>query len=127
MAGAETSRNACISICEATPHKKAEPREALSRLHAIIETKGAQMEAENYKFYKQNDTDTIWWIGTAGSKGEYLFAFDKVKIYNLFRDYPYELAPEQIAIFKKRKPVLGKIFPRQRTCQPSRNTIPNKR
>ena len=60
MAGAETSRNACISICEATPHEKAEPREVLSRLHAIIETKGAQMEAENYKFYKQNDTDTIW-------------------------------------------------------------------
>ena len=68
------------------------------------------MEAENYKFYKQNDTDTIWWIGTAGSKGEYLFAFDKVKIYNLFRDYPYELAPEQIAIFKKENPYWAKFF-----------------
>ena len=35
-------------------------------------------------FYKNNKTDTIWWIDNLESFGEHLFSFDKKHIYNLF-------------------------------------------
>ena len=52
-------------------------------------------------FYKNNDTDQIWWVDNPEKIGEHLFTFDKKKIYNLFEDYPYNLTKEQKEIFDK--------------------------
>lgn len=52
-------------------------------------------------FYKNNPSDKIWWVENLDVKGEFLFSFDKKKIFNLFRDYPYELTKKQKEIFDK--------------------------
>lgn len=61
---------------------------------------------------KEKETDQVWW----GSKGYihdgvflpydgvHLFSFDKVKIYNYFRDYPHALTPEEKEIFDRENP-----------------------
>ena len=61
-------------------------------------------------FYKQEPGDTIWWKSTPGIIGEHLFSFDKKRIFNLFRDYPHELPPEQKAIFDKENPDWKEFF-----------------
>lgn len=61
-------------------------------------------------FYKENKNDKIWWIDNLDSKGEHLFSFDKKKIFNLFRDYPHELTPEQKKIFDKENPFWADFF-----------------
>ena len=33
-------------------------------------------------FYKNEDTDLIWWVDNPEVVGEFLFSFDKKKIYN---------------------------------------------
>ena len=58
----------------------------------------------NYEFYKKNDTDIIWWVNNRKRVGEHLFTFDKKKIFNLFRDYPYELTKEEKEIFDRENP-----------------------
>lgn len=47
------------------------------------------------KFYKENESDQVWWIDTSDRDGEFLFSFDKKKVFNLFADYPHNLTPEQ--------------------------------
>ena len=55
-------------------------------------------------FYKQNKNDKIWWIDDLDSIGKHMFSFDKIKIFNLFADYPYNLTPEEKEIFDKENP-----------------------
>lgn len=52
-------------------------------------------------FYKQNENDEIWWTAELDTVGEFLFSFDKKKIYNLFADYPHNLTKEEKEIFDK--------------------------
>lgn len=66
--------------------------------------------ATEYKFYKENDTDTIWWVDNSERIGEHLFTFDKRKIYNLFADYPHRMTKEEIAIFDKESPFWADFF-----------------
>jgi hypothetical protein len=54
-----------------------------------------------YEFYKSKKSDKIWWVDNVDVLGEHLFTFDKVKIYNLFEDYPHNLIKEEKAIFDK--------------------------
>jgi len=61
-------------------------------------------------FYKENETDTIWWVDTPGRIGEFLFSFDKKTVFNLFRDYPEKLTPEQKRIFDKENPYWADFF-----------------
>lgn len=49
----------------------------------------------NDRFYKNNESDKIWWVDNPETVGEWLFSFDKKRIFNMFRDYPHELTPKQ--------------------------------
>lgn len=64
----------------------------------------------NIEFYKENNTDKVWWVDNSDKDGVFEFSFDKKKIYNLFRDYPHELTPEEKAIFDKENPYWKKFF-----------------
>ena len=55
-------------------------------------------------FYKNKETDTIWWVESLDTVGEFLFSFDKKKIFNLFADYPQNLTKEQKELFDKENP-----------------------
>lgn len=59
-------------------------------------------------FYKRKETDTIWWI--KGGVGEWLFSFDRKKVYNMYRDYPHAMTPEEVAIFDKENPFWADYF-----------------
>ena len=52
-------------------------------------------------YYKNNDSDTIWWADDLDHIGQFIFSFDRKTNYNLFADYPYSLTPEQKEIFDK--------------------------
>ena len=65
----------------------------------------------NFEFYKNNKSDSIWWIDNGGEvKGEHLFSFDKKKIYNVFADYPHNMTAEEIKIFDKENPEWAKFL-----------------
>ncbi|WP_288217987.1 hypothetical protein [uncultured Fusobacterium sp.] len=61
-------------------------------------------------FYKENENDTIWWVNDLDTKGEFLFSFDKKKIYNLFADYPHNLSKEEKEIFDRENPYWAEFF-----------------
>lgn len=61
------------------------------------------------KFYKNNEGDVIWWLDSE-CKGEWLFSFDKKKVFNMFADYPDKLTPEQKRIFDKENPEWAEFF-----------------
>ena len=63
-----------------------------------------------YKFYKENEADQVWWVDTSDRDGEFLFSFDKKKVFNLFADYPHNLTPEQKEIFDKENPYWKDFF-----------------
>lgn len=68
------------------------------------------MEQSN-KFYKHNKNDVIWWLDNADEvKGEWVFSFDKKKLYNMFADYPHNLTPEEKGIFDKENPYWADFF-----------------
>lgn len=66
------------------------------------------MNKEN--FYKNNPDDKIWWIDNPDTIGEWLFSFDKKKIFNMFEDYPWKLSKEEKAIFDKENPYWADFF-----------------
>ena len=55
------------------------------------------------------------WIDNADRVGEHEFTFDGKKIYNLFRDYPYELTAEEKEMFDKENPFWADFF-KDRYC-----------
>ena len=61
-------------------------------------------------FYKNNTNDTIYWVDHVDNIGEFLFSFDKKKIYNLFADYPHNLTLEEKRIFDKENPEWASFF-----------------
>ena len=64
---------------------------------------------KNSYWYKENDSDKIWWKET-DSKGIRIFSFDKKTEFNLFSDYPHKLSPEQKAIFDRENPEWVEFF-----------------
>ena len=68
------------------------------------------MERDELEFYKNNDNDIIFWVDNKDSVGEFLFTFDKKKIYNLFADYPYMLTKNEKIIFDKENPYWQDFF-----------------
>lgn len=61
-------------------------------------------------FYKNNESDSIWWVDDLDHIGSFLFSFDKKKIFNLFADYPHELTKEQRKIFDEENPHWKEFF-----------------
>lgn len=65
----------------------------------------------NKVWYKDDENDKIWWLDNGDEKtGEFIFSFDKITEYNLFRDYPEKLTPEQIKIFDEENPFWADFF-----------------
>ena len=61
-------------------------------------------------FYKENEDDQIWWIDDPDAIGQWLFSFDQKEIFNMFRDYPWKLTPEQKKIFDEENPYWAEFF-----------------
>ncbi|MBQ3991193.1 MAG: hypothetical protein II630_10095 [Bacteroidales bacterium] len=61
-------------------------------------------------FYKNNETDVIYWVDDPETKGEFLFSFDQEQVFNLFEDYPWKLTKEQKRIFDKENPYWADFF-----------------
>lgn len=55
-------------------------------------------------FYTDKPGGRVFWIDKIDTIGEFMFSFDKQKIYHLFRDYPNALTPEEKAIFDSECP-----------------------
>ena len=64
----------------------------------------------NKRYYKENQTDKIWWLDTSDYDGMHIFSFDKKKDFNLFADYPHNLTPEQKEIFDRENPFWANFF-----------------
>ena len=56
------------------------------------------------EFYKHKESDTIFWTTDDDELESIYFTFDKKKLFNPFRDYPYNLTKEQVEIFEKENP-----------------------
>ena len=67
------------------------------------------MEVSN-NWYKNNDSDVIWWLDTSEYEGRWIFSFDKKTKFNMFADYPYKLTKEQKEIFDKENPFWKDFF-----------------
>ena len=59
---------------------------------------------------KNEQTDKVWWKDMPDRVGEWVFSFDKVKEYNLFKDYPHNLTHEQTKIFDEENPEWVEFF-----------------
>ena len=66
-------------------------------------------------FYRNKETDKIWWVENNDMVGEFLFSFDKKKIFNLYADYPHNLTKEQKEIFDKENPYWADFFKERTT------------
>lgn len=73
-----------------------------------MRSKRGKVEQSN-RFYKSNVGDSIWWVDS-DSVGEFEFTFDKKRIFNMFRDYPWQLTAEQKAIFDRENPEWAEFF-----------------
>lgn len=62
------------------------------------------------RWYKNNPADLIWWKDTPESVGIWIFSFDKKTEFNMFRDYPHALTPEQKKIFDDENPEWADFF-----------------
>lgn len=65
---------------------------------------------KEYRLYKHEETDKIWWVDNVDYMGEYMFTFDKKTVYHLFGDYPDKLTKEQRELFDKENPYWVEFF-----------------
>ena len=67
------------------------------------------MDMPNNRFYKNNETDMIWWVET-DKIGVWEFSYDKKTVFNMFHDYPYKLTEEQKKLFDEENPFWAEFF-----------------
>ena len=70
------------------------------------------------RFYKNRKKDKIWWVDNPDQIGVFEFSFDRVKVYNLFRDYPHAMTPDEVAIFNRENPLWAEFFADRRAYEP---------
>ena len=66
--------------------------------------------AQSSEFYKNKKTDRIWWVHNPDEIGIFEFSFDRIKIYNMFQDYPNAMTPEEVKIFDRENPFWAEFF-----------------
>lgn len=71
---------------------------------------GMETEKKQLVFYKEKETDTIFWVDNSETVGIWLFTFDKKNIFNMFSDYPFKLTKQQKKIFDKENPYWADFF-----------------
>lgn len=72
-------------------------------------------ESAKMVFRKNNPDDIILWVDNANERvGEWLFTFDKQKIYNMFADYPHRLTEKERSIFDRENPEWKQFFRNRR-------------
>lgn len=59
---------------------------------------------------KNEKKQSFTWVENPDKVGEMLFTFDGETVFNLFRDYPYKLTPEQKTIFDAENPFWADFF-----------------
>ena len=64
----------------------------------------------NKIFYKNNESDHVYWVDDYEQIGVHEFSFDKKTVFNLFEDYPHKLTPEQKQIFDRENPYWANFF-----------------
>lgn len=70
-----------------------------------------------HNWYKENPNNKIWWIDNSDEVvGEFLFSFDKKKVFNLFTDYPFKLTIEEKELFDKENPYWADFFKDECSC-----------
>ena len=57
-----------------------------------------------------SENNKIWWLDQTEEKGACRFSFDKQRVFFMYRDFPWELTPEQVRIFIKEEPVMARLF-----------------
>ncbi|HHF4806174.1 TPA: hypothetical protein ACPPHQ_000083 [Haemophilus influenzae] len=57
-------------------------------------------------WYKNEDTDKVWWKSDRDTVGAFVFSFDKKTEFNFWQDYPHKLTAEQKAIFDAENEIL---------------------
>lgn len=62
------------------------------------------------KWYKNEETNKVYWKDMSDRVGLWIFSFDKKKEYNLFEDYPHNLTEEEREIFDKENPEWKEFF-----------------
>ena len=69
-----------------------------------------EQEPEYSDWYHNEPGDQIWWKETPDTIGEWVFSFDQKTEFNMFRDYPWKLTPEQKEIFDRENPYWKDFF-----------------
>ena len=69
-----------------------------------------QAKACTHQRLKELLSNSFIKIDNSETVGEWLFSFDKKRIFNMFRDYPHELTPEQKKIFDEENPEWCEFF-----------------
>lgn len=61
------------------------------------------------RIIKTSENSKMWWLDN-DMDGEMIFSFDKKHWFNMFRDYPQKLTPEQKKIFDEENPFWADFF-----------------
>ena len=62
------------------------------------------------RFYKKNPNSRIWWFRKEEPDfDEFLFSFDKKKIYNLYEDYGHNMTDEEMKILNEDEPETARL------------------
>ena len=91
----------------ASERERQEEQEALERERIAREDRERMLTSGGDRdFYKKKRSDTIWWLKE--SEEGHKFSFDKETVFDLMKDYPNKLTPEQKAIFDAENPYWAK-------------------
>ena len=67
-------------------------------------------ETRKIEFYKNNESDKIWWVDYVDYFGFKAVSFDKKKILFIFGDYPQNFTKEEKTLFDKENPYWANFF-----------------